>query len=274
MAKDFSISPNTLKLYLRLACEQGYLVKEKTGYRAIDFFTIVKIFCKKHELQLHQHNILAKKTINFKKVLSELEIALFHDSLLVPQFKYANLDSISPNVFKKANSCNVAADSINAKSQIISSVRQISNKFGYGHQKSAKILGAKSHLYSSQTNFKYFSGCTHANMERLREEYPGAVVVPFPKSDSIKVCFGSTMTCSRQKKTYRSFGVDMNFQKGIMMAERLLRISTEKELGKFKGFNQSQIESMMVKSKTGTKNLFFKSILSKRWNGISNTILA
>lgn len=274
MAKNFSISPNSLRLYLRLACEEGYLVKEKNGYRAIDFFTIVKIFCKKHNKKLNYHNLLHKSELNFKKVLDELEMALLFDTCILPQAKYHYLNQSKPSVFKKVSGdVNAAEDNIDTRSTITTSVRQITNKFSYSHRKSARLMMSKNRLFRPVINEKFFKGCNRANIEKLSVLYPGAVIIPLHNSDSIKVCHGTTIILLKKDNSHKQFRINMTITNQIMVAERLLRIEEMNKIGDFNGFNQKQIESMMLKGKAGTKKKMMNSLYSNKWKKVSSVLL-
>ena len=265
-AKLFGLSINTYQLYIKRAVEYGFLVPEKNGYRAKSLFTIVKQFCWENGVQIHNHKLLSKKTLNFKKVLSNIETILYHDTLLVPQFKYVNLDQNKPECAKQASSNNIAGGKINGPREVTSSARHIQKKFGYGLQKAISIMKAKNSLYSYKFNFSFHKGCNKTNQIRLESEFPSATIILFKESDSIKVCFGTTMFCKRLNNVTTLHGKRLGVQQRILMAERLIKYSKGSQREDFNGFNQKQIESMMLPGREMKKSEFFRGILSRKWD--------
>jgi hypothetical protein len=267
----FNLSVNTFKAYIQWAIDEGYLVEERTGYRAESFFKIIKHFCWKNEIQLHNHKILRKKTLNFKAVLLELDQMLFHDSNLVPKVKWELLDQDrkSRNVEKKAKNNAVAGKVSNKTMSVSSSIRQISSTLGCGHGRASQIMNAKTHLYSPEKQTKYFDASTDKLLmfDHLVQSNPGAHVCFLPSSNRFKVSWQTKFEISRSRASFRVRGRKIGEQQHVLIAERLEKL---RERGEFTDFNTTQIASMMFpEGKTLTKRDVFAGILGKKWNTCS-----
>ena len=221
LANKLCISHNTLKKYIAIAVESGYIIELEDRYKIIPFRDILKSISKENKtFYFAAHAILRDGRTNVKHIKRVLLRFAVNDMIIRPQsfkieMKVQELDlinkltstgkkqpSLSKHEYQQAKRIikkgrhNVATAVQLSKSinrNIITSARHTAKKLGVGITLANKTLNDGATVYTRKEECFFLKGANLFNLDKARADYPKAKVIPLPYTNSIKVCFGSTL---------------------------------------------------------------------------------
>jgi hypothetical protein len=221
LAKKLCISPNTLKKYIAIAVKSGYIIEGEDRYEIIPFREILKSISKENKtFYFASHAILRDGRTNVKHIKRVLLRFAVNDMVIRPQvykieMKVQELDLINKltstgkkqpvlnkheyqqakRIIKKGRH-NVATAVKLSKSinrNIVTSARHTAKKIGVGITLANKTLNDGATVYDRREECFFLKGANLFNLDKAKSDYPRAKIIPLPYTNSIKVCFGSTL---------------------------------------------------------------------------------
>lgn len=205
LAKEFNLSPQTFSKYLKQCISEGWIIEESDGWRAIPLPKILRQFNAETGLFYGKHNILKGKSTDFYQILDEFEQGLLISNIIDRQeyvlSKKMKLTSKKSRTVKCALKefrgkdsqfcAEKAIKSINQK--YVTSARRTAEILGVSRNKANKILSSGKKV-KREIDFIWKKGIHPERIYALREEYPNAQIILFPRYDRYKICFGSSLS--------------------------------------------------------------------------------
>ena len=205
LAKEFNLSPQTFSKYLKDCISEGWIIEESDGWRGISLKKIFSQFNNQTGLFYGKYNILKGKSTDFYQILDEFEQGLLISNIIRPQQKMAAMKSklLSKNYWTVRKSLrkfaeespSLCADEIidSMNSEVVTSARSVAKKFNVSVSKANKMLNSET-MVKREKRFLWVQGILPGRDSALREMYPSATILLFPKFNRYKVCFGSSLS--------------------------------------------------------------------------------